>query len=231
MWIEALNLAGVPAASEWRRAKNIYYPSDLRKAPAALLGPRTDDALATTAPKQLSTTQAPFPPPEISKRSSKADDQGQGVEVAKGKKTGQVVLDQRVRAKVRKLNPCQRPNAQRLLPRQMRLLLRLLTLLSPNQPTKKTLIRPRLNLGPFSFLFPFFFYVTFFCYNSLPCLRCTSPLDQWKDIDFRFMASEPSFFSLLQYLSLIGCGSYSIFCWKVGLMKLIRMKTHILTKS
>ena len=88
MWIEALNLAGVPAASEWRRAKNIYYPSDLRKTPAALLGPKTDDALATTAPKQLSTTQAPLPPPEISKRSSKANDQGQWVEVAKGKKAG-----------------------------------------------------------------------------------------------------------------------------------------------
>ena len=26
VWTEALNLAGIPVASEWRRAENIYYP-------------------------------------------------------------------------------------------------------------------------------------------------------------------------------------------------------------
>lgn len=26
VWTEALNLAGVPATSVWRRAKNVYYP-------------------------------------------------------------------------------------------------------------------------------------------------------------------------------------------------------------
>ena len=29
VWIEALNLVGVHAASEWRRPQNIYYPQDL----------------------------------------------------------------------------------------------------------------------------------------------------------------------------------------------------------
>lgn len=43
----------------------------------------------TTAPKQLSTTQASLPPPEISKGPDKAGDQGQRVEVTKGKKVGQ----------------------------------------------------------------------------------------------------------------------------------------------
>ena len=38
VWIEALNLARVPVASEWRKAKNIYYPPDIHEAPAALLG-------------------------------------------------------------------------------------------------------------------------------------------------------------------------------------------------
>ena len=29
VWTEALNLAGVPAALEWRRAGNVYYSLDL----------------------------------------------------------------------------------------------------------------------------------------------------------------------------------------------------------
>lgn len=29
VWTEALNLAGVPATSEWKRAENVYYPQDL----------------------------------------------------------------------------------------------------------------------------------------------------------------------------------------------------------
>lgn len=31
IWTEALNLAGVPATSEWQKSENIYYPSDIRK--------------------------------------------------------------------------------------------------------------------------------------------------------------------------------------------------------
>ena len=51
VWTEALNLAGVPAASKLRKAKNIYYPQDLHKAPAALLSPRADAVPAATAHK------------------------------------------------------------------------------------------------------------------------------------------------------------------------------------
>ena len=31
VWIKVLNLAGVPAASEWRRAENVYYPPNSEK--------------------------------------------------------------------------------------------------------------------------------------------------------------------------------------------------------
>ena len=44
VWVEALNLAGVLAASNWRRAENIYYHENLREAPATLLGPEADAA-------------------------------------------------------------------------------------------------------------------------------------------------------------------------------------------
>ena len=76
MWTEALNLVGVPAASEWRRTENVYYLPDLRKAPAAFLGPEVDAAPATTAPEQLPSTQASLPPLETSKGPDKASDQG-----------------------------------------------------------------------------------------------------------------------------------------------------------
>ena len=78
-------MVGVPAALKWKRAENIYYPPDLQEAPAALLGPEVDAAFATTAPEQLPSTQTSLPPPETSEGPSKASDQGQGVEVAKGK--------------------------------------------------------------------------------------------------------------------------------------------------
>ena len=89
VWIEALNLAGAPATSEWRKVENVYYPEDLREAPEAASGLRTDAAPTTTAPELLPTTQASLPPLETSKGPGKASDQGQGVEVAKGKKAGQ----------------------------------------------------------------------------------------------------------------------------------------------
>ena len=85
MWTKALNLAGVPAASEWRRTENVYYPLDLQEAPTTLLGPKANAAPTTTALKQLPSIQASLPPPETSKRSGKANDQGQGMEVAKSK--------------------------------------------------------------------------------------------------------------------------------------------------
>ena len=76
VWTEALNLARVLAALEWRRAENVYYPPDLREAPAAFLGFRANAAPATTTPKQLPSTQAPPHPSKTSKGSSKAGDQG-----------------------------------------------------------------------------------------------------------------------------------------------------------
>ena len=45
--------------------------------------------LATTAPEQLSTTQASLPPTETSKGPSKASDQSLGVEMVKGKEASQ----------------------------------------------------------------------------------------------------------------------------------------------
>ena len=34
-WMEALNLAGVFAASEWRKTRSVYYHLDIREAPTA----------------------------------------------------------------------------------------------------------------------------------------------------------------------------------------------------
>ena len=55
VWTEALNLAGIPVALEWWRAKNIYYPTNIRKALVALLGLGVDVASATTVSEQPST--------------------------------------------------------------------------------------------------------------------------------------------------------------------------------
>ena len=85
VWTEVLNLTRVPAASKWRRAENVYYPQDLQEAPEAPLDPERDVAHATTTLEQLPITQASFTPPETSKEPGKVGDQGQGVEVAKGK--------------------------------------------------------------------------------------------------------------------------------------------------
>ena len=56
VWIEALNLAGVPVASEWRKAKNVYYPPDIRKALATLLGLGADAAPTPIVFEEPSTT-------------------------------------------------------------------------------------------------------------------------------------------------------------------------------
>ena len=53
VWAEALNWAGVPAASEWRNAENIFYPADIREVPATLPLPA---AFALTSSKQPFTT-------------------------------------------------------------------------------------------------------------------------------------------------------------------------------
>lgn len=63
VWTEALNLVGVPSALEWRKAENVYFPSDICEAPAALPPPTP---LALTPLEQTPATQASLPPLEIS---------------------------------------------------------------------------------------------------------------------------------------------------------------------
>ena len=86
--MEALNLAGVLAISEWRKAWSVYYPLDIRKVRAALPSPST---LAPKSFEQPLTAQTILPPSKASKGSSQAGDQGQGVEVAKDKGKGKEV--------------------------------------------------------------------------------------------------------------------------------------------
>ena len=78
-------MAGAPANSKWRKVENVYYPEDLQKVPEATL---EEVVPALTVAKQPPPTQALLPPPEATKKPSKASDQGSGVEVAKGKEVG-----------------------------------------------------------------------------------------------------------------------------------------------
>ena len=82
VWAEALNLVGIPVAFEWRKAENIHYPTDIHEVPVAL-PPLAAPTL--TSSEQPSITQASLPLVEVPKRLGKAGDQGQGVEMAKGK--------------------------------------------------------------------------------------------------------------------------------------------------
>ena len=85
MWAEALNRAGVPVVSEWRKAKNIFYPTEICEVLATLPPPV---ALTPSSFEQPSTILALLPPTEVPVRPDKAGDQGQEVEVAKGKGVG-----------------------------------------------------------------------------------------------------------------------------------------------
>ena len=85
VWMEALNLVEVPATSEQRKAKNIFYPADIREVPTALPPPTT---LTPTFSEQPSTTQGPLPLIEVPKGLGKAGDQGQEADVAKDKGKG-----------------------------------------------------------------------------------------------------------------------------------------------
>ena len=62
MWVESLNLVGVLAASDLRRAENIYYLEDLQEAPVAPLGPKADVAPVATVLEQLPSPQVSIPP-------------------------------------------------------------------------------------------------------------------------------------------------------------------------
>ncbi|XP_030928178.1 uncharacterized protein LOC115954460 [Quercus lobata] len=65
VWLEALNLIGIPTASKWRKAKNIYYPPNIHEVPTALPPP--------VAPAPTSSKQ-PF-------GGSQPEDKGEGKEV------------------------------------------------------------------------------------------------------------------------------------------------------
>ena len=88
VWLEALNLAWVPAASERRKARNIYYSPDIREVPADL---PSSPALAPLSIKQPLTTEAFLPPLEVPKDPSQVGDQGQGAKKAKDKGKGKEV--------------------------------------------------------------------------------------------------------------------------------------------
>ena len=61
-WAEALNIAGVPANSEWRQQGRTYYHPDIRAIPSGLPFPST---LALESSEQPLTTQAAILLPEV----------------------------------------------------------------------------------------------------------------------------------------------------------------------
>jgi len=73
VWLEALNLAGVLATLEWREARNIYYPLDIREVPTEL---PSSIALAPLSIEQPLTTQASLSLLEVPKEPSQVGDQG-----------------------------------------------------------------------------------------------------------------------------------------------------------
>jgi len=84
-WAEALNIAGVPADSEWRQLGKTYYHPDIREILGGLPSP---SATTLESLEQPLTTQATLPLLVASKGSNQAGDQGQRVEGAKDKGKG-----------------------------------------------------------------------------------------------------------------------------------------------
>ena len=80
-WDKALIVAGVPADSVWGLPEKVYYHPKIRKVPTASSPP---DSTSESSEQPLAIPDA-LPPPEISKGSSQAGDQGQGAEREKGK--------------------------------------------------------------------------------------------------------------------------------------------------
>ena len=96
-WDKALIAAGVPADSILRLPKKAYYHPKIRKIPTTSSPP----AFAPESSKQPLAILNALPLPEISKGSSQAGDQGQGL---KGKKA---------RAKKREKSPMPRQRKKR----------------------------------------------------------------------------------------------------------------------
>ena len=99
VWTETLNLIEVPAASEWRRAENVYCPEDLQEAPEAPLGPEIDAAPATIALEQLPITQASLPTSETSKMPGRLVTKARGWRWPRAKGLPRVELGQRLKAR------------------------------------------------------------------------------------------------------------------------------------
>ena len=78
VWVEALNLAGVPTDLEWRQPGNFYFPPNIREVLAELPPPAT---LAPVLPELPLITQASLLPSEVSKGLGQVGDQGQGAEI------------------------------------------------------------------------------------------------------------------------------------------------------
>lgn len=68
VWVESLNRAGIPADSELRRAENVYFPKDIRKAPVLPPPPIADPFPHL---EQSSMVQAPPADAEVSKGDGK----------------------------------------------------------------------------------------------------------------------------------------------------------------
>ena len=105
-WVEALNLAGVHADSEWRQPQSIYYHPKIREISTAFPPPST---LAPESSEQPLTIQATLHPLKASKGLSQDGNQGQGAEVTKDKgketKPRSEAKDAAVEAKSKKADP------------------------------------------------------------------------------------------------------------------------------
>ena len=82
MWLEALNLAGVPADSELRQPEKVYFHLEIHEVLIALLSP---SVIAPESSEQPLTTQAALTLLEAVKGPSQASDQSQRVGGAKDK--------------------------------------------------------------------------------------------------------------------------------------------------
>ena len=84
-WDKALSVTGVPADSALRQPRSIYYHPHIREVPDAI---PSSTAIALDTFEQPLAIQVALPPLEISKGSSQAGDQNQGVEGEKDKDKG-----------------------------------------------------------------------------------------------------------------------------------------------
>ena len=223
VWIEALNLARVPVASQQRKAENIFYPLDIREVPTALL---SFIILALTSSEQPFTTQDLLPLVEVPKGPGKASDQGQEVEVAKGKgadQGGSRLKDkgkssyQRLRAQRIPLRSRIRlSRLRRLIPNPRRLIPRPLTFLSPNRATRLTLPPPPPAKAQFRIIF-FCLWLCVCIYIYLYVISFVMAFCHVQDALLPLLNENTLSFALgllffQQCLSSVGCSCHFTFC-------------------